>query len=497
MSRRAKFTLSLSLVSQFILGAGQALAAEKSAAPAISYTRPPFSSFSSQMQDPLLGGGRFEKPVWNLHDALKLPDWLSLSVEQRVRYESMDGRFVANGKGGDQQIPLQLAVAMEARLGGFRFGGEFLDARQLGADSGSGVNNTHEDSADFIQGYIGWADQNVGYSGIGVDVTAGRQSLNLGSRRLVARNVFRNTINAFTGGKLRVTDYSHWQFTGFVTTPVNRFPSAANDILNDRHVFDEEDGHTLFSGGFLELFNVFDRTNLELYLYHLDESDGSGLATRNRRLFTPGARLFMRPAKGKFDIQLETIGQVGTMRATTGAKDGKDLDHTAWVQHVDAGYTFDIPWSPRIAVEHDYATGDDDPNDAQSQRFDTLFGARRFEFGPTGSYGAFARANLNSPGFRINASPREDVLLGLSYRAFWLDSTKDSWGGTGLQDKNGRSGDFVGQQLELTTRYDFNSSLNFEAGWTHLFKGEFAKKAPSAPIGEDVDYFYVQTLLRF
>jgi hypothetical protein len=42
-----------------------------------------------------------------------------------------------------------------------------------------------------------------------------------------------------------------------------------------------------------------------------------------------------------------------------------------------------------------------------------------------------------------------------------------------------------------------NSSLNFETGWAHLFKGEFAKNAPKAPDTQDVDYFYVQSMLRF
>ncbi len=466
-------------------------------APAVSYTRPPFAAFSSQMQDGLLGGGKYAKPVWNLHDTLKLPDWLSLSIEQRTRYETMDGRFNANAKGGDQQIPLQLDVALEARWGQWRLGGEFLDARQLGADSGSGVNNTHVDMADFIQGYIAWANQNVNYSGLGLEVVAGRQTLNLGSRRLVARNVFRNTINSFTGGKLRITDYSHWQFTGFVTMPVLRDPLTSAEILSDVDRFDEEDSHTLFSGGFFEWNNLAWNINSELYLYHLDEGDNPDIQTRNRRYFTPGGRLFLKPTKGKFDFQVESIGQFGTVRATTNAKDGKNLDHEAWMQHIDIGYTFEMPWTPRFAFEYDYASGDKNPNDGKDQRFDTLYGARRFEYGPTGIYGAFARTNVNTPGYRINLAPRKDVQLMLSHRAFWLAESKDSWGGTGLQDKTGSSGSYIGQQLELSARYDFNSSLNFETGWTHLFKGEFAKNAPSAPNGQDVDYFFVQSLLRF
>lgn len=466
-------------------------------ADAPSYTKPPVAAFESQMRDGLLGGGKYEKPVWNLHDALNLPKWLSLSVEQRTRYETLDGRFNASARGSDQQIPIQTDVWLEANLAQFRLGAEFLDARAIGADSGSGVNNTHADQADFIQGYLAWADQNFMYSGLGAEVTAGRQTLNLGSRRLIARNVFRNTINSFTGVKMRLLDYNNWQFTGFVTMPVVRYPNTAQDIIDEIQDFDEEDTHTWFSGGYLEVYNLPFGMNSEWYLYHLDEGDSQRNPTRNRRYFTPGARFFIKPAKNQFDFQFEVIGQLGTVRATTGVRDALDLDHEAWYQHLDIGYTLDMPWTPRVSVEYDYASGDKNPNDTKDQRFDTLYGARRFEYGPTGIYGAFARTNMNTPGLRINMNPRSDIQTGISYRAFSLASKKDSWATTGLQDRTGKSGDFIGHQLELTARYDFNSSLNLETGWTHLFKGEFAKNAPSAPAHQDVDYFYVQSQLRF
>jgi len=485
--------VSLIVAGGFYMGGSENIqAAEKK-----SYARPPFAAFESQMSDALLGSDKYEKPVWNLLDALNLPKWLSMSLEQRTRYETMDGSFKAGGKGGDQQIPLQTDVFLEARFKHLRAGAEFLDARQFGADKGSGINNTHVDEADFIQGYLAWADQNVMFSGLGAEVIAGRQTLNFGSRRLIARNVFRNTINSFDGIRFRVLDYDNWQFNAFVTMPVGRYPNNSDQLLDGFHSFDEPEYQTWFSGGFLEKYDIAWGINAELYLYHLDEGDRTRNPTRNRRFFTPGMRFYTKPAKTSFDFQLESIGQLGTVRASTNATDGKDLQHQAWYQHLDVGYTFDIPWTPRFALEYDYASGDKNPNDGKDQRFDTLFGARRFEFGPTGIYGAFARSNINTPGYRIGINPRSDVQAFLSHRAFWLASSKDSWTSANLQDKTGRSGDFVGQQLELSTRWDVNSSLNLETGWAHLFKGEFAKNAPSAPNAQDVDYFYVQSMLRF
>jgi len=462
-----------------------------------TYAKPPVAAFSSQMNDALLGSGKYEKPVWNLHDTLKLPKWLSASVEQRTRYETMDGSFKAGSRGGDQQIPLQTDVSLEARFKNVRVGGEFVDARQFGADSGSGVNNTHVDSIDLIQGYLAWADQNTLFSGLGTEIIAGRQSLNLGSRRLVARNVFRNTINSFDGLRLRVLDYDDWQFNAFVTMPVNRYPTASADILDDQSQFDRPQGHTWFSGGFLEMYNIGAGINSEAYLYHLDEGDTPKNQTTNRRYFTPGMRFYIKPAKAAFDFSYEGIGQFGTVRANTTTSNGRNLSHTAWYQHLDIGYTADVLWKPRFAVEYDYASGDKNPNDGKDQRFDTLYGARRFEYGPTGMYGAFARSNINSPGYRFGFVPLASVQTTLSHRFFWLAQNKDAWTSANLQDRTGRSGSFVGQQLELMTRWDVNSSVNFETGWAHLFKGQFAKNAPSAPNPQDVNYFYVQSQFRF
>lgn len=485
------------LLSSFIFAISCAHGGEKP-----KYAKPPFSVFASQMTDGLSEGGKYERPVWNLHDLLQLPDWLTLNIEQRTRYETMGGCFRGGCKGGDQQIPLQNDVFLEARWHNFRLGAEFLDARQFGSDDGSGINSTHVDTADFIQGYLAYADQNINYSGIGGEVIAGRQTLNFGSRRLAARNVFRNTINSFTGARVHLTDYNKWRLNVFTAMPVLRLPTDTDELLDNRQQWDEEDTQTWFSGAFFEAFDIAWKINGELYLYHLDEGDSKNNPTRNRRYFTPGFRFYRKPAAGELDFQTETIGQFGTVRGGADKTDGNNLGHAAWMQHVDIGYTFGVPWTPRLAFEYDYASGDKNPNDNHDQRFDTLFGARRFDFGPTGIYGAFARSNINTPGYRITVNPLPDLQLGASHRSFWLASDADAWTTTGsgssaLRDETGNASNYIGQQLELTTRYDFNSSLNLETGWTHLFKGNFAKDAPNAPAGKDIDYFYVQSMLRF
>jgi hypothetical protein len=100
----------------------------------------------------------------------------------------MDGRFGKGQTGGDQQIPLQTSLWLEANFRLFRAGVEFWDARQSGSDSGSTINTTMVDVADFPQIYGAWSTNNLLASGLGFELKGGRQTLDLGSRRLIARN---------------------------------------------------------------------------------------------------------------------------------------------------------------------------------------------------------------------------------------------------------------------------------------------------------------------
>ncbi len=528
-------------VSSFAGVAAEALNADPAATrlPAPTYTRAPMAAYNFMMDDPLLGNS-YEKPVWNLHEALKLPDWLSVGVEQRTRYESVSDAFKGTYKpstgtpqysnGGDQMIALQSDIWIQARFNKFRFATEFLDARTTGQDSGNAshavpypMNNSSVDTLDFAQAYVSWADQNAFFSGLGAEVKVGRQTMDLGSRRLVARPIFRNTVNNFTGIRTRVIDYDNWQFNAFVTMPVLRYPNfnskTPDQNLQNHAQWDQEDTHTWFSGGILEGSRLYKDINAEVYLYNLDEGDSSRNPTRNRRYFTPGLRFYQKPSKGSFDFQAEGMGQFGTVKyAATSTYANTTQNHEAWASHIEAGYSFDLPWSPRLFLEHDYASGSknwkDHSSSAVDGRFDPLYGASDFDFGPTGIYGAFQRSNINSPGYKLDFAPRSDMSFRFQQRLVWLASGSDCWGGntctaaTTPALANG-NGTYVGDQIGFTGRYNFNSSLNFDAGWYHLIKGDFAKSArvtsstgslqasSYTPPGADTDYFFVTSQLRF
>ncbi len=214
---------------------------------------------------------------------------------------------------------------------------------------------------------------------------------------------------------------------------------------------------------------------------------------------TPGLRLFKDPAPAQFDYQLEVVMQTGTSRADESPATLNDLDHFAHYENLQLGYTLATAWSPRVSAMFDYASGDEDPRDRDNGRFDPLFGARRFDYGPTGIWGAFQRSNMYSPGARLNLAPRPDVRVMAGYRAFWLASDTDQWVPNRVRDASGNSGSFVGNQFEISASWAVvPNNVTLEAGGACLLGGEFPSAAPNAGRdGEDSSYLYAQLTLAF
>ncbi|MDN5849734.1 MAG: alginate export family protein, partial [Nitrococcus sp.] len=152
----------------------------------------------------------------------------------------------------------------------------------------------------------------------------------------------------------------------------------------------------------------------------------------------------------------------------------------------------------RFVLEYDYASGDEDPNDGENNRFDSLFGALRSDFGPTGIYLALTRSNISSPGARIQVEPSPNLDAFVGYRAVWLASDRDALPSAGVRDPSGGSGAFVGHQVEARVRATIlPENLDLELGGAYLIDGRFLKDAPNAAGNGNTAYFYSQAILSF
>jgi len=436
--------------------------------------------------------------TWLVRDQVGAPDWLRFSGEYRLRYETLDGQFRAGGAGGDQALASRLSLKAEADYRAATFGGELMDSRQFLNDTGSPLSTGHVNAMEPMQAYL---KLNLG-AALNDDrkasLTLGRQTFDLGSRRLFARNRYRNTINAFNGVR------AQWEFGGgqelqaMWFLPQHRRPTARGSLLDHHIHLDREALDYQFWGLFLESPGLPLDSIGEFYVFGLHERDAATRASRNRRIITPGFRIHRKPTPGAWDWQWENAVQLGESRSSSAAANTTDLTHRAHFHHLTFGYTFDRDWQPRLALHYDYASGDRDPADGRNNRFDPLFGGNRFDYGPTGIHGAFARRNLNSPGLRISARPHARVELMAAHRLHWLAAAADSWNNSGLVDPTGAAGSYVGQQTEVRVRWDaIPKNLRIEAGAARLHAGRFIKNAPAATGQRDVNYGYLQATLKF
>lgn len=441
--------------------------------------------------------GEADELPFRLHRALHAAEWLILGGSHRTRYEGLLNQFRPGLGENDEALALRTLFVLGAHVGPVSVVGELQDSRAYLTDENSGVSTIVVNALEPLQGYVNLHLEDAFMAGAQLDVRVGRQTMDLGGRRLVARNRFRNTIQSYTG----VT--SHWYTSGgtrvfaFAVLPVRVEPSNADRdaLLDNRIAIDRESFDLAFWGVFAEHPLGFGIA-MEAYVLGLHERDGPGYASRNRQLYTPGLRVARDPERGQWDVDVESVIQFGTRRSSTSPSDSDDDGVLAQFHHASAGYTFDASWLPRVSAEFDYASGDDPSTAGRYERFDSLFGPRRTEFGPTDIYGPLGRENIISAGLRFGAVPHPIVDSYLSWRANWLADDRDVFARTELVDPEGRSGVFAGNQIELRTRvWLIPDSLRWELGGAAFIQGPFMRNAPNAT--DNGNPLFVYTDLEF
>lgn len=425
---------------------------------------------------------------WNryLKTGLHVPDWIDLGLEQRTRFESYDHPWRTSQAIGDGRTDAQVPLRSRLRIGlggdgPFRFLFEGQDSRSLlNGDRGDFRDTTTVNEFDILQLLGSLTLNNVLGTGLRTDVHFGRMTMDFGRRRLIARNDFRNTTNSFDG--------LHWQIGHDKTWRIRAF--AVEPVVRDDVRLDQQYHNSLFWGTYLESRHV-PWFQIDAYYFGLNDQRLPN-GTTHRTYSTAGGRLYKDPKAGEPDYEIETTWQTGHRDVTK---------HFAHFQHVDLGYTFNLPWTPRLVFHYDYASGDRKPGDSQDGGFDTLFGARRWEYGPTGIWGPFFRTNLSSPGWRLIVTPAEGWTVQVKHRVWHLAQSRDFFGSSGLRDSTGNAGTALGHDVELRAQWTVSSNLDFDAGYVHWFKGSYFDRLPASaglPAGgnNDSDYFYIQMRLR-
>lgn len=268
---------------------------------------------------------------------------------------------------------------------------------------------------------------------------------------------------------------------------------VGNRVLVDSNAWDEPDHHDNLMGAYATIKNLPQGLQ-DIYLIYRDNNPAM------LEEYTLGTRIV--GDEGPVDWNFEGVYQWGTATdKVVPNRKGEVLDQEAWAAHAELGYTWKTqPLKPRLGVEYNFASGDDDPLDSSNNTFDQLFPTNHV---PWGIMDFIGWKNMHSIGSRLSWAQTRNLKITTEWHAFWLDEEQnDAWyDSTGRVFRNAAGKDvssFLGHEFNLFATYKVSEKLEMEAGYGHYFAGQYA--ADTAPIGagsDDADFVYLMTTYKF
>lgn len=230
-------------------------------------------------------------------------------------------------------------------------------------------NNGQGDSLFLRQAFI--MIRNLGIQGL--SMKAGRQLLVMGDHRLFGHFDWANTGFTHDGvtfqyqqpnweiltGWLRPmeSDFNGFgsQSTSFGVMPQGTPTSTANRAGRDADLFFARLAWKPMAGLSIEPLWVFQRNSQVQTSTGAAVSETLAAHANGQSRHTVGGRVALR--KGMFDGSAEAYHQFGSIDI---GQSGQQAHINALAIAAEAGLTFSMPWSPRVGVEFNYASGDGD-----------------------------------------------------------------------------------------------------------------------------------------
>ena len=451
----------------------------------------PSSSYSTQPEsDP-------PRYVRNLSktgiEAFKDINWLDVGLDHRTRYEFRSNDIRRTDLRLDEPFLLRTRgyLGVKEILDPLRGAVEFQDSRRY---------NGHfpHDDRDFNEFELIQAYGELYFKGaLGEDprkqqrpirFRAGRMAYEALDRRLIGRNEWRNTTNTFEGFRINLgQEINNWEIDTWAYQPVKRLPTE----------FDQRIENQWFYGVIGHWREWSDIITLQPYYMGLVQ-DGSKVPGQiDREIHAPALRGYGKIPNTSFDYDFNLIYQFGQ---NAGQR------HEAHGYTLEAGYTFQHSWKPRLSAFYGYATGDRNPNDNVDNRFERFFGFAR----PWSADDYIVFENIKAPKIKLEFQPAKDLRIDGGYSWYWLASSTDRFNNLldgnnsairnpGFnRDPTGRSGDFIGHNFDVRARYKLTANIDTTVGYSHFTSGEFTRNRQITALGKtpgSSDFFYVEVVI--
>ena len=369
---------------------------------------------------------------------------------QRTRYETLDPQFRAGFSNSDQAVALQTTLAFNWRHDAWLVGGEIMDSRGYGNDTGSFANGTTANSLEPLQAYVAWRHDASTFR-------VGRVTQDLGKRRLVARNRYRNTVNNFTGVDWSWTGAEGRAARAFYWIPMRALPSDQASVLDNEYELDKGSRGSSIAGFFYQFPAFANQHRLESYVFDAEAEPPGDPA---RSTVTLGARAICAPA-GQWNYEVEagfrTANRAasGASRAATRHQASLCTSRSATVRRVGRRTSCSSTTARRATR-------------IRPTRRSTFQHAvrRAASLRPTGIYGIVARSNIDSPGVRLTFRPgrvASDAVLS----TLRLESAR-RLDRLGWRDATGAAGDSIGPPRGQFTWTAIPDRLSFETGFATM-----------------------------
>jgi Alginate export len=382
------------------------------------------------------------------------PAWLTVTLADRIRAESARSP-VARNSDDDAYLLNRLRLTAIAKMSSWAQVTVQTQDSRAGWYGVAPVPKSLQNTFDLRLASVALARKGTR----GVSAVIGRQELNLGDRRLIASPEWGNVGRTYDG--LRVT--------AFVPgLKVDLFGVAPVDVTPDRF------SRAKYGERAFGAWATFNRLRPLGYLdvYQLGKHNYSATGETGTRgdqmVYTTGVLL-----GGPIGKNVTWEGDTAVQRGHA-AGDGI----SAWATHQGVSWTIrSSPSKPKLGVEYDYASGDDNPRDGVRQTFDQLYASTHGMWGLADQVGW---KNMRHAAVKFEFSPVAPLKVNAAVNKLSLATVNDAWYGVSgsrvALNRSATSRD-IGWEPDLFAAYTVNRDISVGAGIAVLVSGAYVKQS--------------------